>query len=247
MSKNQPATAIKMAAAEPTPIDEREELLREGPESVSRKYHVVSLVTNVLMSLVVVGAVVMTYRLQQRVERAQEDVTKQANQFATEMEQLRIDVVTTSSENVTYLKVMLLKPGIDKQLARDISHSIVLRAREHKRDPDLVLAIVDVESNFNPNAVSHMGAMGLMQIMPVWKKSFGIELDLRHVDTSINYGLKILGSYEQTFGSLEMALTAYNRGPNGMVSDMKAGRVPFNGYAENIMRTYTRIKAWTRP
>ena len=63
----------------------------------------------------------------------------------------------------------------------------------------------------------------------------------------MKYGLDILASYEQMFGSLELAMTAYNRGPLGVVNDMKAGRVPFNGYAENIMRTYSRIKAWARP
>jgi soluble lytic murein transglycosylase-like protein len=205
------------------------------------------MVINIVMVLVAMGAVAMTYGLQRRVETAQQEVTKQATQFASEMEQLRTDVVTTSSENTAYLKVMLLKPGIDKQLARDIAHSVTIRAREHHRDPDMVLALIAVESNFNPNAVSSTGAMGLTQIMPTWKKVFGIDRDLHDVDTSIKYGLDILGSYEQMFGSIELALTAYNRGPIAVSNDMVAHRVPFNGYAENIMRTYTRIKAWTRP
>lgn len=164
-----------------------------------------------------------------------------------EMEQLRVDVVTTSSENSLFLKIMLLKPGIDKGLARDIAHSIALRAREHHRDPDLVLAIIDVESDFNPNAVSHMGAMGLMQIMPMWKNKLGIQQDLRHIDTSIDYGLKILAFYEVRYKNIEMALTAYNKGETLMDYDLKAGRNPMNGYAESIMRTYSRIKSWMRP
>lgn len=233
-------------APEPAEIPPSPEL-QPTPEAVSRSYHLISLFTNVLMSLVAVGAVVVTYQLQRRVEAAQQQVTLQANQFATEMEQLRIDVVTTSSENITYLKVMLLKPGIDKQLARDIAHSVVLRSREHKRDPDMTLALIAIESNFNPNAVSSTGAMGLTQIMPMWKKVYGFDRDLHDVDTSIKYGLDILGTYEQMFGGIELALTAYNRGPQAVSNDMAAHKVPFNGYAENTMRTYARIKAWARP
>jgi soluble lytic murein transglycosylase-like protein len=74
-----------------------------------------------------------------------------------------------------------------------------------------------------------------------------MDRDLHDVDTSIKYGLDILGTYEQMLGSIELALTAYNRGPLAVSNDMAAHRVPFNGYAENIMRTYTRIKAWARP
>jgi len=174
--------------------------------------------------------------------------TYRANaKVATELEQLRVDVVTTSSENSAYLKVMLLRPGIDKVLARDIAHSVVIRAREHHRDPDLVLSIIAVESNFNPNAVSPMGAVGLMQVMGFWKKELGLDLDLRSVDTNIHVGLDILAMYEKTFGGLEMSLTAYNKGPNAVVADLKAGRVPMNGYSDNILRTYSRIKAWYRP
>jgi soluble lytic murein transglycosylase-like protein len=165
----------------------------------------------------------------------------------TEMEKLRAEVMLSTGENMTYLKVMLLKPGIDKQLARDIAHSVTLRAREFKRDPDLVLAIIDVESNFNPHAVSPTGALGLMQVMPLWREALGTDRDLRDVDTSIVSGLKILASYEKIFGGLELALTAYNKGPNAVSDDMKRGKPPFNGYAESVLRTYSRIKSWTRP
>jgi hypothetical protein len=167
--------------------------------------------------------------------------------ITSELEQLRTDVVTTSNENSIYLKIMLLRPGIDKMLARDIAHSVAIRAREHHRDPDLVLAIIAVESHFDPNVVSYAGAIGLMQIMPIWKKELVIDRDLRDIDTSIKYGLDILAYYEKTFGGLEMALTAYNKGPNLMIADIKAGRVLFNGYSENVMRTYARIKSWFRP
>jgi soluble lytic murein transglycosylase-like protein len=238
-------TAPKIHPAPPPAASEEVEP-SPSPVRIPRSL-IVSMALNGLMVVAAVGMAWSTVRLHQRVQVAQQQVTLQANQFATEMEQLRIDVVTTSSENITYLKVMLLKPGIDKQLARDIAHSVVLRSREHKRDPDMTLALIAIESNFNPNAVSSTGAMGLMQVMSFWKATLGIERDLRDIDTNIKAGLDILATYEQTFGGIEMALTAYNRGPSPVIADIKAGRNPFNGYSEAAVRSYSRIKSWTRP
>jgi soluble lytic murein transglycosylase-like protein len=175
-----------------------------------------------------------------------DELSKQAVAQATELEQLRSAVVLTTTENNLLLKIMLLKPGIDRSLAREIAHSVSMRAKEHHRDPDLALSVIAIESDFNPNAVSSAGAVGLMQIMPMWKPMLNIEHDLRHVDTSISNGLKILAFYERRYQTLEMALTAYNKGEVQMDADLKAGRNPSNGYAESIMKAYARIKAWTR-
>lgn len=243
-------TAVPRVHPLEMPAEDSQPSEAEKPQlsGVPKRYFMWLVAINAVMAMVALLAVV-GYGLysadswaamrQQR----QQDIST----MATEFERLRADVVMTTSENNLFLKIMLLKPGIDKGLARDIAHSVVIRAREHHRDPDLVLAIIDVESNFNPNAVSHMGAVGLMQVMPFWKKSLAIDRDLRDIDTSINYGLKILAMYENTYGSIEMALTVYNRGPNLVNADLKYGRTPFNGYAENIMRAYARIKAWARP
>lgn len=202
------------------------------------------LFASVLVNTLLVGAVLFLGRMiLQEKDIVRDAISKQTS----EIEQLRVDVVTTTSENSVFLKILLLKPGIDKGLARDIAHSVVIRAREHHRDPDLVLAIIDVESDFNPNAVSHMGAIGLMQIMPFWTQKLGIPQDLRHIDTSIDYGLKILAFYEVRYKTIEMALTAYNKGEKLMDADFRAGRSPMNGYAESTMRTYSRIKSWMRP
>ena len=230
----------------------REQLEKLKPEQVNEPQVIAKpdWGVRILMSvnvLLILGVVAAASYIVVREQRFHDMVQTALSSYHTDMEQLRTDVVTTSSENSLYLKVMLLKPGIDKQLARDIAHSVALRSREHKRDPDLVLALIAIESNFNPNAVSPTGAQGLTQVMPSWKASLGITQDLRDVDTSIKTGLHILGSYEQTFGGLELALTAYNRGPTAVYNDMKNGVIPTNGYAENCMRTYARIKAWARP
>jgi len=226
-----------------TEIESLQPEAQEQPLPTPRKARA-PLVISLLNFVLLMGACAFLVKTYQASQQSMQD---ERRSIETQLEQLRVDVVTTSSENVVYLKTMLLKPGIDKLLARDIAHSIALRAREHHRDPDLVLALIAVESNFNPNAVSPTGALGLTQIMPVWKTSLGIDRDLRDIDTSIKYGLDILGTYEQMFGSMELALTAYNRGPRAVTTDMEIGKVPFNGYAENILHTYARIKAWMRP
>lgn len=79
-------------------------------------------------------------------------------------------------------------------------------------DPGLVLALIQVESNFDSFALSTAGARGLMQVMPFWKKEIGREEDnLFDVDTNLRYGSTILAHYlEVENGSLIRALARYN-------------------------------------
>ncbi len=84
-------------------------------------------------------------------------------------------------------------------------------ARAEGLDPQLVLAVIDIESNFNRNALSHAGAQGLMQVMPFWKKEIGEESDdLYNPITSLRYGCKILRHYLDIYPNAVEALAAYN-------------------------------------
>jgi soluble lytic murein transglycosylase-like protein len=78
--------------------------------------------------------------------------------------------------------------------------------------PELVLAVIEVESNFDRYAVSVAGALGLMQVMPFWKDEIGRPDDnLNHVDTNLRYGCTILKFYlEKEKGDLRRALGRYN-------------------------------------
>src|SRR5262249_30880101 len=110
------------------------------------------------------------------------------------------------------------------------------------RDSNLVLAMIATESAFNPKAVSSAGALGLMQVMPQWKKVLGIDGDLQDVELSIRYGLQILGFYSEMYKDLEMALTAYNRGPGPVDMALMKGHDPKNKYAPRVLTTYERLK-----
>jgi len=84
-------------------------------------------------------------------------------------------------------------------------------------DPQLVLAVIDIESNFDRYALSHAGAQGLMQVMPFWKDIYGRpDDDLYNPITSLRYGCTILRHYIDRHRTIEDALAAYNGslGPN---------------------------------
>lgn len=78
--------------------------------------------------------------------------------------------------------------------------------------PELVLAVIEVESHFDRFAVSRVGAQGMMQVMPFWKDEIGRPSDnLTDNATNLEYGCRILQFYlEREEGHLHRALAAYN-------------------------------------
>ncbi|MDY0070448.1 MAG: transglycosylase SLT domain-containing protein [Porticoccaceae bacterium] len=78
--------------------------------------------------------------------------------------------------------------------------------------PEVVLAVIEVESRFDPYAVSTAGALGLMQVMPFWKNEIGRPEDnLINVDVNLRYGCTILKYYlDKEDGRLREALARYN-------------------------------------
>ena len=78
--------------------------------------------------------------------------------------------------------------------------------------PELVLAVIDIESNFDRYAISVAGARGLMQIMPFWLDEIGRPHDnLLHINTNLRFGCTILKYYlDVEKGDLKRALGRYN-------------------------------------
>lgn len=78
--------------------------------------------------------------------------------------------------------------------------------------PEIVLAVIHVESLFDPYAVSVVGAQGMMQVMPFWKKEIGRETDnLINMKTNLRYGCTILKHYlDKEKGHWPKALARYN-------------------------------------
>ena len=101
---------------------------------------------------------------------------------------------------------------------RDPDERIRILTRVHHEatiaglEPELVLAVIEVESNFDSYAVSVAGALGLMQVMPFWQNEIGRPDDnLIRLDTNLRYGCTILKFYlDKEKGDLRRALGRYN-------------------------------------
>lgn len=101
---------------------------------------------------------------------------------------------------------------------RDPEERIYILTRVHYEasrvglPPELILAVIEVESNFDRYAISVAGALGLMQVMPFWLEEIGRPGDnLLHIDTNLRYGCTILKYYyDKENGDLRRALGRYN-------------------------------------
>lgn len=97
-----------------------------------------------------------------------------------------------------------------------IDNAVNSAAKKYGVDPNLILAVIKQESDFDPNSTSEVGAAGLMQIMPENFASLGIT-DKYDIEQNVNGGTKLLKEYlDQYGGNMEMALMAYNGGPGTM-------------------------------
>jgi soluble lytic murein transglycosylase-like protein len=94
----------------------------------------------------------------------------------------------------------------------EILKRVHFEASKAELPPELVLAVIDVESNFDRYAISVAGARGLMQIMPFWLNEIGRPDDnLLHIDTNLRFGCTILKYYmDMEKGDLQRALGRYN-------------------------------------
>jgi hypothetical protein len=110
-------------------------------------------------------------------------------------------------------------------------------------DPELAFRLVRLESDFNPKAVSPVGAVGLTQLMPSTAALFqkGVTKDsLFDPPTNLRIGFKYLRGLIQLFdGDVRLALLAYNRGEGAVYRDLKAGIDPGNGYDVWVAKGYT--------
>ena len=141
-----------------------------------------------------------------------------------EREQLRSFLDTainraTSFEDAYEAEVWLV--DMSSRLARFVDdparrlrllESIHLYAQQSELPPELVLAVIEVESGFDRFAISRAGAQGLMQVMPFWKFEIGRPDDnLTDVITNLSYGCRILEFYlKKEEGRLSTALARYN-------------------------------------
>ncbi|MFZ0947519.1 MAG: lytic transglycosylase domain-containing protein [Candidatus Sulfotelmatobacter sp.] len=120
----------------------------------------------------------------------------------------------------------------------DIDSAIEQAAARHNVDPNLVRAVVKVESNFNPNAVSRKGAMGLMQLMPSTARQLNVKNPFdpeQNVDAGVRHLKQLLESYG---GDIKLTLAAYNAGAGAVA---RSSGVPRYAETQNYVRRITNL------
>jgi len=125
-----------------------------------------------------------------------------------------------------------LRKRIPSEPARlELLKHVYIEAHRAQMPPELVLAVIDVESNFNQYAVSRAGARGYMQVMPFWLREIGRPNDnLFNLQTNLRMGIRILRYYrDMEEGSWARALARYN----GSLADERKGR---GTYATAVLR-----------
>ena len=121
----------------------------------------------------------------------------------------------------------------------DLAASIYDIALAEGIDPKVAFALVSVESDFTRKAVSNKGAIGLTQVMPATARILDPTLsssDLFDRETNLRLGFRFLRQMLAYYkGDLNLALTAYNRGPGTVDEIRKSGGDPNNGYARAVL------------
>jgi soluble lytic murein transglycosylase-like protein len=127
-------------------------------------------------------------------------------------------------------------------IAAGLASSIFDAALSAGIDPELAFRLVRLESEFNPRAMSPVGAVGLTQLMPstarYYQKGVTVE-DLYDPHTNLRIGFKYLRNLMKVYGgNIELALVAYNRGEGAVDNARRAGLDPRNGYEKAVMGNY---------
>ncbi|MGJ7456371.1 lytic transglycosylase domain-containing protein [Halomonas sp. RA08-2] len=118
----------------------------------------------------------------------------------------------------------------DEALRGELLQRVFLEARLARLPPEMVLAVIQVESAFRADAISSAGAVGLMQIMPFWIRELGLPADdLKDPWRNLRYGTTILAHYLAVErGDFTRALARYN------------GSLGQTWYPERVMRAWQR-------
>ena len=127
-------------------------------------------------------------------------------------------------------------------------HTILREARRHDLDPVLVVAVIEVESAGYHLAVSTVGAMGLMQLLPSTGKELAERMDIewKGDDTlfdpiiNVQLGTAYLSRLAKRYGSVDVALAAYNWGPGRIDRRLRRGANVPSRYVEQVRQAFHR-------
>ena len=133
--------------------------------------------------------------------------------------------------------------GLDEQNRSRVVDAILGASRRSGMDPVLILAIIEVESGFDLGARSNRNALGLMQVRPatLWREAerSGLSGDDPHdPDLNVLAGALYFRRLVDAFGPNDVALMAYNAGPNRILGLIRAGQIP-----DHLLEYPRRVRA----
>ncbi len=132
---------------------------------------------------------------------------------------------------------------LTRSTVEDLADSIHLASQRYGIRPEMLLAVIHTESAFISNAISNKGAIGLMQLMPATAREVAGELDiewtgnqiLENPQLNIELGAYYLNQLLDRFDDVDMALTAYNAGPNRVSRLARLGVEMSGEYSERVL------------
>lgn len=153
--------------------------------------------------------------------------------------------LTAPAESHANSHTLALKNPNYRNLARgvavtssEVDAAIEQAAARHQVDANLVRAMIKVESNFNPQAVSRKGAMGLMQLMPATARRLNVSNPFdpqENVDAGVRYMKTLLNNFG---GDVRLSLAAYNAGEGAVA---RSGGVPRISETQNYVKQITNL------
>jgi soluble lytic murein transglycosylase-like protein len=170
----------------------------------------------------------MTASTRNALQRAVSDQAAEGNSFPSEMAERHWIAAMSERLNGKLL---------DVTGRHSFLRTVHYEATRAGLDPQLVLAVIQVESNFHKYAVSTSGARGYMQVMPFWIGLIGSEEhNLFHLRTNLRYGCLILRHYlDMERGNLTRALERYN------------GSLGQSWYPDLVQKAWTSAWRYTSP
>jgi soluble lytic murein transglycosylase len=192
------------------------------------------------------------------VEKLQDLLAKRETELASMRDRLRVledEERWYSEADELGIPEVLRHSALTERAQRRVAIAIVREAEANGLDPLLVVAVIRTESAFNAYAVSGVGAMGLMQMMPTTGSLLATQrgTTLRHRQTlfdaelNVELGTAYLAALLREFGTVEAALLAYNGGPafaRRVLRNADARRRFGAGYPHDVKAEWRKL--WVR-
>lgn len=140
--------------------------------------------------------------------------------------------------------------GFSPDVTRILAEVILDESMRYGLDPALILAIIETESSFRNWSRSDRDARGLMQILPTTGEAVARKIDIEWEGeaslylpvVNVRVGTYYFSELVARFDSVELALAAYNRGPNAVKRIIGRGRLPSKRYSRKVLSSYDQLR-----